>query len=118
MKSWSALLLLLAVACVAAFSWQWLAADPGYLLIRYGATSIETTLIFAIVALLLVAAVVRLVWRLLRAPLAAWARRRRRRGRERIAAGLVALAEGRYAQAQRQLERAAPSSAGPCNAPR
>ena len=106
MKSWLTVLFLLAVACVAAFAWKWLAADPGYLLIRYGQTSIETTLIFAVVAAVFVLLALRLVWRLLRAPGAAWARSRRRRGRERIAGGLVALAEGRHAHALRELERA------------
>jgi HemY protein len=109
-RSWFALLLLLAVACVAAFTWQWLAADPGYVLVRYGGTSIETTLIFAVFALLVVWGVLRLAWRLLRAPLAAWSQRRRRRGRERIAGGLVALAEGRYTHALRELERASHQS--------
>lgn len=106
MKTWLALLLLLAIACLAAFTWQWIAADPGYVLIRYGATSIETTLVFAVVALLFAWAALRLVLGALRAPVAAWSRRRQRRGRERIAGGLVALAEGRYAQALRELERA------------
>jgi len=106
MKSWLTLLLLLAVACLAAFTWQWIAADPGYVLVRYGATSVETTLVFAVVALVLLWGILRLVWYALRAPLAAWTRRRRRRGREKLAGGLVALAEGRHAQALRALERA------------
>jgi HemY protein len=110
MKTWLTLLVLLAVACLAAFTWQWIAADPGYVLVRYADTSVETTLIFAVVALLFVWGVVNLLWRVLRAPLAAWARRRRRRGRERIAGGLVALAEGRYTHALRELERASHES--------
>jgi HemY protein len=79
-------------------------------LVRYADTSVETTLIFAVVALVFVWGVVNLLWRALRAPLAAWARRRRRRGRERIAGGLVALAEGRYTHALRELERASHES--------
>jgi HemY protein len=110
MRAWLALLVLLAVACLAAFTWQWIAADPGYVLVRYGGTSIETTLIFAIVAGVFVLAALRLLWGALRAPLAAWSRSRRRRGRERIAAGLVALVEGRHAQALRDLERASRQS--------
>lgn len=110
MKLWILLLILLIVACVAAFGWQALAADPGYVLIRFGATSIETTAVFALAALLLAWGLLSLVWRLLRWPLAAWTRRSRRRGRERIAAGLTALAEGRYRQAMRELERASHQS--------
>jgi len=106
MKVWLLLLLLLAIACAAAFGWQQIAADPGYVLVRYGVTSIETTLVFALAFLLLAWGALSLFGRLLRTPLAAWSRRRRRRGRERISRGLVALAEGRYASALRELERA------------
>jgi HemY protein len=106
MRVWLLLLLLLAIACAAAFGWQQIAADPGYVLVRYGATSIETTLVFALAFLLLVWGALSLFGRLLRTPLEAWSRRRSRRGRERISRGLVALAEGRYASALRELERA------------
>ncbi len=110
MKPWIALLGLLIVAVAAAFGWQSLAADPGYVLIRFGATRVETTLVFAIAALLLAWGLLSLVWRALRWPLAAWTRRTHRRGRERIAAGLTALAEGRYKKAMRDLERASHQS--------
>ena len=110
MKLWIVLLLLLALACAAAFGWQALATDPGYVLVRLGATSVETTLVFAAAALLLVWGMLSIALRLLRWPLAAWSRSRRRRGRERIASGLVALAEGRYQHATRELERASQQS--------
>lgn len=110
MKLWILLLFLLAAACAAAFGWHAIAADPGYVLIRLGATSIETTLVFALAALLLAWGLLGLVWRLLRWPRAAWSRRARRRGRERIASGLVALAEGRYQEALHELERASHQS--------
>ena len=106
MRVWLALLLLLAIACAAAFGWQQIAADPGYVLVRYGATSVETTLVFMLALLLLAWGALSVLGRALRSPLAAWSRRRRRRGRERLARGLVALAEGRYAHALRELERA------------
>jgi len=105
-----ALLLLILVACVAAFAWHALAVDPGYVAVRLGATTIETSLVVAVAALLLAWGASSLAWRLLRWPFRAWSRRSRRRGRERIAAGLVALAEGRYRQAMRDLERASHAS--------
>lgn len=110
MKLWIILLVLLVVACAAAFGWQALALDPGYVLVRFGVTSVETTLVFAAAALLLTWGLLSVAWRLLRWPLAAWSRSRRRRGRERIASGLVALAEGRYQHATRELERASQQS--------
>lgn len=110
MKLWILLLLLLVVAVAAAFGWQALSADPGYVLVRLGATSVETTLVFAVTALLLLWGLASVAWRVLRWPLAAWSRSRRRRGRERIASGLVALAEGRYQHATRELERASHQS--------
>ncbi len=106
MKVWILLFGLLLVACAAAFGWQMLAADPGYVLIRLGNTRIETTFIFAVVALLVLWGVVSLLLRATRWPFRAWSHRTQRRGRERIAAGLTALAEGRYGKAMRDLERA------------
>jgi len=110
MRLWLAFVLLLAIACLAAFGWQQMAADPGYVLLRYGSTSVETTLIFAAALLLLIWFALAIVGRVLRSPLAAWSRGRRRRARERIASGLVALDEGRYAHALRELERASQQS--------
>jgi HemY protein len=109
-KLWILLLVLLLVACAAAIGWQALAVDPGYVLVRFGATSVESTLVFAVAALLLLWGLASIFWRLLHWPLAAWSRRNRRRGRERIASGLVALAEGRYLSAARELERASHQS--------
>jgi len=105
-KAWALLLMLLLVACAAAFAWQMLAADPGAMSIRYGATHVDTTLVFAVVALLLLWGVLSGLSRLLRWPLHAWTQRRQRRGRERIAIGLTALAEGDHRRALRELERA------------
>ena len=106
MKAWVMLLALLIVACVAAFGWQMLAADPGHVTVRFGQTRVEVTLVFAIVFLLVLWGVISVVLRLARWPFRAWSRRTQRRGRERIAAGLTALAEGRYGKAMRDLERA------------
>ncbi|MCW5567868.1 MAG: heme biosynthesis HemY N-terminal domain-containing protein, partial [Dokdonella sp.] len=115
MKTWVVILLLLAVAVAAAFGWQWLAADPGYVLVRVRGLSIETSLVFALVALLFTWGALSLGWRLLRWPLRAWGRAQRRRGRERLAGGLAAFAEGRYLQAERDLAKAAkqPALRGP-----
>jgi HemY protein len=105
-RLWILLLVLLLVAFAAAFGWQMLATDPGYVLIRLGRWRIETTAVFAIVALLVLWGVLSLLMRLCRWPFRAWSHRTQRRGRERIAAGLTALAEGRYGKAMRDLERA------------
>jgi HemY protein len=56
--------------------------------------------------LLVLWGVVSVVLRVARWPFRAWSHRTQRRGRERIAAGLTALAEGRYGKAMRDLERA------------
>ncbi|MEO8012150.1 MAG: heme biosynthesis HemY N-terminal domain-containing protein [Dokdonella sp.] len=115
MRIWIGVLLLLAVAVAAAFGWQWLAADPGYVLIKARGVSIETSLVFALVALLLSWALLSVIWRLSRWPLRAWARDQKRRSRERLANGLTEFAEGRYLQAERDLAKAArqPALRGP-----
>lgn len=100
------LLGLLVVACAAAFGWQTLAADPGYVLIQVGSTSIETSVVFAVVALLLAFGLLSLLLRVLRWPSKAWSRRAQKRGHERIASGLVALVEGNYRRSLRDLDRA------------
>jgi len=106
-KTWVLLLVLLIVACAAAFGWQWLALDAGAVSIRAGNWYIDTTLLFAIIALFVLWGLLGGLLRLLRWPLRSWTRRRRQRGRERVAAGLTALAEGDHRRALRELDRAA-----------
>ncbi len=72
MRSWIAILLLLLIACAAAYGWQALALDPGHVLVRFGGISIETSLVFAVIVLLLAWAAASLLWRVLRWPQAAW----------------------------------------------
>lgn len=115
MRVWIGVLLLLLVAAAAAFGWQWVVEDPGYVLVRLRGTSVETTLVFSAVALLVAWGLLSLAWRLLRWPLQAWIRAGKRRARENLAQGLAAFAEGRYQQAERHLARAArqPALRGP-----
>ncbi len=107
MKLWRTILLLLIVAVVAALAWHWLAADPGYLQLRIRGTTIETSVVVAIAGLLLLWAVLTAAWHLLRWPFRYWGRAVKRRGRERLAGGLTAFVEGDYAQAERELAKAA-----------
>ncbi len=115
MRIWVTVLIVLAVAVAAAFGWQWVVEDPGYVLVRLRGTSIETTLVFSVVALLLAWAIFSMLWRMLRWPARAWIRSQRKRARENLANGLAAFAEGRYLLAERQLAKAArqPAVRGP-----
>lgn len=109
------LLLLLGLAALGALLWHQLAADPGYVLVTLYGYSVESTLVVAVAALLLAWALLRLtVWGL-RLPFRAWRRHARRLARERLAGGLVALNEGRWARAEKLLTRAAsdPQQRGP-----
>ncbi len=111
MRAWRAIVLLLIVAVLAALAWHWLAADPGYVQLRMRNTTIETSVVVALAALLALWAAITLGWRLLRWPFRAWDRSVKRRGRERLAGGLTAFAEGDYAQAERDLGKAASHAA-------
>lgn len=111
MRLWRTVLLFLLAAFVAALAWHWLAADPGYVQVRLRGTTVESSLVVAIALLLLAWASLTLAWSLVRWPFRAWGRSVKRRGRERLAAGLTAFAEGDYAQAERDLARAAQNTA-------
>lgn len=106
MRYWLAGLLLVGAMLAAAVGYQWLASDPGYVLVRLGDTHYETTAVVAAVALAVLWALVGVTWRLARWPLRLWFRRVRKKSRERLANGLVALAEGRYLRAEKELARA------------
>lgn len=107
MKLWRWLLLLIIVAALAAFGWHWVAGDPGYVLVRLRGWRVETTVVVALLIVLLAWAVLTGLWRLLRWPFGAMSRRHRRISRQRLGSGLIALMEGRHGEAERDLERAA-----------
>lgn len=107
MKLWGTIVVLLVVAVLAALAWHWLAIDPGYLQLRMRGTTIETSVVVAIACLLLFWVALTAVWQLLRWPFRYWNHSVQRRGRERLASGLTAFAEGEYAQAERNLAKAA-----------
>jgi HemY protein len=115
MKVWRWILLLVVVAALAAFGWHWIAEDPGYVLLRLRGWRVETTVVAAVVILVLAWAVLSLAWRLLRWPFGAFSRRHRRLSQQRLGEGLIALFEGRHGDAERDLNRAArlPSVRGP-----
>ena len=107
MRMWRFILLLLLVAVIAALAWTWLAADPGQVQVRIRGTTLETSVVVAITGLVVLWALLTLCWHLLRWPFRAWGRSVQRRGRERLASGLTAFAEGEYAAAERDLAKAA-----------
>lgn len=111
MKLWRSILILLLVAVAAAFTWHWLAADPGYVQVRVRGTTIETSVVAAIAMLILLWLAFAVLWWLLRFPFRAWGRAVQRRGRERLAGGLTAFAEGDYAQAERELTKVSSQAA-------
>lgn len=106
MKVWRWILLLVIVAALAAFGWHWVADDPGYVLLRLRGWRVETTLVAAVLILLVAWALLVASWRLLRWPFGAFSRRHRRLSQQRMGAGLIALIEGRHGDAERDLNRA------------
>jgi HemY protein len=115
MKPWRWVVGLILVAVLAAFAWHWVADDPGYVLIHLRGTTVQMTVVTAVVLLLALWAAISLLVALIRWPFGAMNRRHRRLSRRRLADGLVALIEGRHGEAERDLNRAAryPSVRGP-----
>jgi HemY protein len=106
MKLWRWILLLVAAAAVAAFCWHWVAEDPGYVLVRFRGFTAQTTLLVAVMLVLVAWLLAVALWRLARWPFGAFSRRHRKVSQQRLAEGLVALMEGRHGDAERDLNRA------------
>ncbi|GEM_PF-79144 len=115
MKAWRWVLGLIVVLVLGALAWSWLAPDPGYVLIRFHGWRIEATVVGAVIVLVAAWIAVALLWWLLRWPFGALSRRHRRLSRQRLRDGLIALGEGRHAEAARALQRA--SQFAPVRAP-
>ncbi len=103
MRTYRALLILLALALLAALAAWAVGTDPGYVLVQRGGWALETSLVFALLSVLVVAATLALLVWLLRWPLRTMTARARRAGRIRFARGALALIEGRHARAETQL---------------
>ena len=103
------LLVLLLLASVSAA--QWFANEGGFLMLRVGEWTIQTSLFVAVLGFIALWAAVTLAVGLLRRTLRApgqvrerLASRRTHRAQRELIDGLIELAEGRYAQAERHLE--------------
>ncbi|HET7663662.1 MAG TPA: heme biosynthesis HemY N-terminal domain-containing protein [Rhodanobacteraceae bacterium] len=107
MKLWRWILLLVLLAALAAFGWHWVATDPGYVLVRLRGWEAQTTVLVAVIIVVLAVLVLVWLWRLARWPFGAAGRRHRRVSRKQLQSGLVFLAEGHYAAAEKALTRAA-----------
>lgn len=114
------LLIGLATLLITGFLAQWVVREPGYVLIAYGRTSVELSLVLFVALSVLAFA---LLYIGLRALVHTWqlprdlgrlrAARRRERARRGLARGLIELAEGRWAQAERLLVQSAKRSQTP-----
>lgn len=107
MTVWRWVLWLVVLAALAAFGWHWVAVDPGQVRITLRGWEVDTTLLAAVIIVVLVVAVLFWLWRLARWPFGAVGRRHRRVSRKQLVSGLVLLAEGHYGGAERALTRAA-----------
>jgi HemY protein len=106
-RAYRILLALLGAALAAALLAWAIGTDPGYVYIQRGRLAVETSLVFALLAIgagVLLGALA--LW-LLRWPLRAMVARARRRGRRQYARGMLALAEGRAQRAENLLLDAA-----------
>lgn len=101
------LLLWLLFALSGALLAQALIQDPGFVLVRYLGTEIETTLAGGILMLCLALGALWGLWKLATLPFRLWRSRRERAARARLADGLDALHRGEHAKAESLLDVAA-----------
>jgi HemY protein len=113
MKTYRALLALLIAMLAGALLVHWLAADPGYVLVRYAGYDLSTTLVAAVLllagALAIAAGVLYLLW----LPLRLWLGWRRRRMRRRLSEAQTALFLGQPERALRLLAKVRGQSTEP-----
>ncbi|MFZ5636367.1 MAG: heme biosynthesis HemY N-terminal domain-containing protein [Pseudomonadota bacterium] len=107
MNLFRTLLFWILLALAGALLAQLLLQDPGFVLVRYLGTTIETTLVGAVLLLGAGLFALWLVWKALSWPFRLWRLRRERAARTRLAEGLDALHHGRYAEAETLLAQAA-----------
>jgi HemY protein len=107
MNFYRSLLWWLFLACLGALAYHVLAPDLGEVIVRWHEQTLTTTVAFALVAWGLLWFGLWTLWYLLRLPFHAWRRMARRQARTRLATGLVALHEGRWARAESLLAAAA-----------
>ena len=97
------LLGVLAAALLATLATWAIGTDPGYVLIQRGRFVVETSLVFALLAIVVAVLLAALLIWLLRWPLRAMRASARRRGRRQYARGMLALVEGRPQRAEQLL---------------
>jgi HemY protein len=107
MRAYRILLGLLGAALAAALAAWAIGTDPGYVYIQRGQRTVETTLVFALLAVVATWLLAWLATWLLRWPLRAMLARARRRGRQQFTRGMLALTEGRPQRAENLLLGAA-----------
>jgi HemY protein len=95
------------LAGLGALAYHVLAPDLGEVVVRWHEQTLTTTVAFALVAWGLLWFGLWTLWYLVRLPFHAWRRMARRQARTRLATGLLALHEGRWARAESLLAAAA-----------
>lgn len=106
MNVYRTLLWWLALALLGALLWDWLATDPGTVVVQLRGKTITTTVAFALAAWALAWFVLWAVWWLLRLPLRIWRRHTRNRERLRLISGLEAMQQSDWGRAGSLLEKA------------
>ncbi len=97
----------LLLAAIGAVAWESLATDMGFVLIRWHAKIIETTVAYGLIFWLLISVSLWSLWFLARLPFNAWQALAKKQARSRLINGMQAFHEGRYARAENLLLKAA-----------
>jgi HemY protein len=107
MNLFRTLLFWILLALAGALLAQLLLLDPGYVLVRYLGTTVEATLVGALLLLGAGLLLAWLAWKGLSWPFRLWRARREQAARKHLVDGLDALHHGRHAEAERLLAQAA-----------